>query len=279
MFNWEQSTYTLIIGIATGAVLVLPFTGKIYDGRRKLIGKIRQRGWYTIIAFGISVSLGVDKDKQAKKDQSADKSRDSIQRLKNDSINHRFTEESNAKIVNTFATSLAKYGLKYDSAQMIIEKLVKDSSKRTIQIIQRSNPKIEITSIKVDSIKNGNYFLKILLECSSDAAYNIRLKCYTIYKYKNGNYVFIKGTFENIFNLGDEAIAGGIITPFVTLHPSLPIRDILIFVKGTYENQTKQSFTYSDIVGYDFDFNVFGRMPDSTSKKIVKDLFAKNGIK
>ncbi len=65
------------------------------------------------------------------------------QQNKRDSIADIRLEKNRDQIITTFAESLAKYGLKYDSTQKVITKLILDSTKRTTTIINRNEPAID----------------------------------------------------------------------------------------------------------------------------------------
>jgi hypothetical protein len=127
--------FNIILGFLALIVLLFPFTGKVHDGRFRWFRGFTIKGWIVLAAFIASIAVNYFKDQQADKDDSEKLRLAKIEKRQDDSISRKRNYESNAKIVTTFAEALAKHGLKYDSAEKAIQKLVQDSSKKNTIIV------------------------------------------------------------------------------------------------------------------------------------------------
>lgn len=178
--------FNTILGILAFIVLILPFTGKVHDSRRKWLKGFTIRGWVVCVAFIASIVVNYLKDLQGDINDAQ-----KIQVVKNEkkqdsAIARKNTDESNAKIITTFTTALAKYGLKYDSSQKVIKKLVLDSSKKIYY--NEVKPDIDFNETKLIEYKNDSLKFSFKLICKDAAAEHVYLKSQTMFV-EHGRYV------------------------------------------------------------------------------------------
>jgi hypothetical protein len=145
----------LLVNIVACIIIYIPSTGMIIDNESRGLRRIQPRGWMLIACFVITNILSIwQYNYNKRKDFDAalkQNEKDSIATLvqekkdsKKDSIAKIDREESNDRIIRSFTGSLAEYGLKYDSTQRRIEKLVKDSVKRSVTVIEANNPTFSV---------------------------------------------------------------------------------------------------------------------------------------
>jgi len=121
--------FNTILGILGFIMVILPFTGKIHDGRRRWLRGLTTRGWIICMAFFATIIVTYLKDLQADKDEASKIQQAEIDKHKDDSISRRWNDERNAETVRAFTLTLAKYGMKYDSAENVIKKITQHPSK------------------------------------------------------------------------------------------------------------------------------------------------------
>jgi hypothetical protein len=130
----------------------------------------------TIVSTGLSTCKDAWQEKQ---NRVAQQKLEKDLRLQNDL--------SNEKLATAFGEGLKKYYLKYDTAQMIIEKLVLDSSKRTI--IKETNLPVLIVN-KIAPKKKTKSSVEYYVEFSSYQAGStgFNFYAYLIYADSSGKY-------------------------------------------------------------------------------------------
>lgn len=270
--------YNLILGFLALVVVIIPFTGEVYSRKASLIKSFTARGWTVLFAFIISILVNYFKDLQVDKD---DKAKDRVtksEKHKDDPISRKRNDESNAKIVNTFTSSLAKYNLRYDSTQNQVLRFVRDSAKKNIRVINRNNPEFDIIDINLKSIKNDTATFSIGTICKQAAGYKINLFCYVVLQNKaKTSYEFVSSLNPHIFHdlqmPGDKDYH---FEMFLNKTPKNWGRVFLLF-KGNYENLEGKKFNYKKLLLYDIDDKNFG-MPFSPYDAEVLAFYADKGI-
>ncbi|NHA06977.1 hypothetical protein G7092_24470 [Mucilaginibacter sp. HC2] len=174
--------YNLILAILAGTALIVPFTGKVHDARNKWYRKFTFRGWILFSAVVGSVIVTFLKDDHADRIEIAKNKLAETEKRKNDSIARKINNESNASIVTAFTNALAKHGLKYDSVEKVIQKLVKDSINKKTIIVSTIKPDIDINETRYLGYKNDSLSFSFQLVCKEAAAEEVNIKSQTILK-------------------------------------------------------------------------------------------------
>jgi hypothetical protein len=175
--------------------------------------------------------------------------------------------------------ALAKYDLKYDSAQRTIEKLIRDSAKKTINNIQEESPYVGIcsdTSYNVSASIDHKDSLKLNLPicCYYANASNIFVNCGIAFR-RNGNLVYVSGISKLATNY---RMPGNSHTIF---HPVIPQcssddSNIFIYVFGTYDNNNntnRKPYLINDLMKFDINLNR-RHLPSLAESKEVKRFFS-----
>jgi hypothetical protein len=138
--------------------------------------------------------------------------------------------ESEKQITET----MAKYGLKYDSATKEMRKIVSDSA------ISLPDPEVGIcikNGISLDSIENGKYQIGINICCLVSPARNIQLKIYPALKSSGILYLSSKTgnkSYYTILNYESMGSNTGRTNRIIIANPNW--EDFYILITGTYTN-------------------------------------------
>ncbi|RZL54977.1 MAG: hypothetical protein EOO93_19605 [Pedobacter sp.] len=265
----KPSLYNLIIGFFALIVLIVPFFGKTYDKRRKWFTKIRPKGWIIISAFIATViftylkdasveDLEIQKEMIVQKEK---KSSDSLSRIQND--------ESNTKTINTFTKALAVYGLKYDSTEKVIAKLVKDSSK-TSTTNNYTDPSLTIQIELVEKIDFNNRF-QFTTICNDATATSINLKCYYITEFTEKHMSGIRLGFR-VIPKKSELPNGSAFKSDVILNESREVLKYYFFITGTYKSINDKTIFMNRLYSYEVENKRFG-MPYEPKHSRILELF------
>ncbi len=183
--NISNDTLNIIIGIATLIIGLTAFG--IEFGENKYF-KFAKSLWFripTLVIFSLVIIWAtVIKDKNNDVRNSNDlRERDSVNQIDyNKSLSKASAATSTAN-----AETMAKYYLKYDSAQHKIEKIVKDSNNKKTYVVSPIKPDIEITDIKYISFRNDSLVFSSVIICHNAPASKVNIQLSTIYL-KNGIY-------------------------------------------------------------------------------------------
>jgi len=174
---------TIIIAIMQALIVIIPLKGKLSDNRSKFPRNFTKLG-YSLIVFCIitiicTILLFTTSEQEQKNTQkllqTELKNRDSINQNKIDAANEKYIFKLDSSDKNTIKL-LAQYGLKYDSSEKRIEKLVTDSANKHITIINSEDPIFNLCDVEVVN-KNTDSITFKLIFCSRDAtSYNIDFK-------------------------------------------------------------------------------------------------------
>lgn len=130
----------LIVIFASASSFIPSLAKGLIDNRRRGLKRVKPSGWATIVCYVFTVALTYfqfqhNENENKRKELKADSTqtvRDANQRRTYDSslvqMKNKF-DTSNIKVVNAFGEALGKYGLKFDSANAQLVKIVRDSSK------------------------------------------------------------------------------------------------------------------------------------------------------
>jgi len=268
--------FNTILGILGFIIVILPFTGKVHDGRRTWLRGFTTRGWIICIAFLATLIVTYLKDLQADKVDKIKAYQIKIDKIKADSISRKRNDESNAKIVNAFTSALAKYGYKYDSAENVIKKIVRDSSKK--QIIYGNSPELSMKSIQLKH-NNDSLFFDLTLTSIQAASYQINLQMYTIYDQNDDN------KYELIPIMNYDIIDGVLIpkdrdftfTARITGVNSISMKGTFYFaIKGNYKDVNKKTYLFNNIFLYEMNSKRFG---GTLNRKSLTDFLRQKNIK
>jgi hypothetical protein len=157
----EIITILLVISqLAVLAATLASAEGKPFDWRRRWFRIVNVRGWVVIIGTLLSIYLSLRSSSIQEDRRLAEKAVDQRVFEKKDSIKtalmKREKEKSDSNLMSSFATGLAEYYLKYDTAQKRIEKLVKDSINTTI--ITAAEPSLDICADGIKLIKQDSLY-------------------------------------------------------------------------------------------------------------------------
>ena len=265
--------YNVILGFLAFLILLVPFTGKVHDARNRWFKRLTARGWMVCIAFMLTMIVNYLKDEQAERnDLYKEKSRINEKKA-DESTSRKLNDESNAKTINTFTVALAKYGLKYDSTQKIIQKLIRDSSKKIVRIESAENPNIILHSIILDKTVYGTYFFKISLFCQNAPSEHINIKLSTICEVGNEYHAFNK--LSNFYS-NDGSMARGELFTFsvVCKTPQTP-QAFYFLLNGSYKNAYSNKYKVNRIYSYDLEQKNIG-VPLEPYYTEIKKFFEKN---
>jgi len=232
----------IITNIVTNLVVFITATSKISDNRKKKLSWLNRKGWVVVICIITSIILSAVQywinDNDAK-----DKEFESLQsqRIK-DSLTLVENDIRSEKIIKTFSESLAKYGLKYDSTQKVIEKLVKDSS--NVTIVNANEPDFDFCiedSKKEPGIKfirqTSDSYVFLVSFCSLTASSNnINVGLRVAYKNIYGNTKLIPGAPLEVIANNSKLNLNGI----SSMELNVPINEeaevVYFYLEGTYSN-------------------------------------------
>ncbi|MDB5143901.1 MAG: hypothetical protein JWQ66_2614 [Mucilaginibacter sp.] len=239
MINIGSNELDVTLGICAATIGILAFANEFPD--KKYLEKIKTLP-FKLIVFLIATIIGVcatiKKNSLSDEEKLAEKLNSKLEQHQNDLANRKLTDQSNAKIVNTFTSALAKYNFKYDSSQKTIIKLVRDSAKKETKITYVSHPELGIDNIQLKKITNDSLILTIGFFTKQAACYHTVVKTYTAWGEDNLSYHFIPESKPNFIN--------DVLIPLekVLMLPRIITGDI---------NQIKNGTIYFLFLGYYFD--------------------------
>jgi len=272
--------FNTILGVLAFVVLILPFTGKVHDGKSKWFRGFTVRGWLVCAAFLLSILVNYLKDLQSEKEDLAKASATNVEKRKDDSIARRRNDESSAKIVNTFTEALARHGLMYDSAEKIIQRLVKDSAKRIIKNTFGNHPELAVNNIELLRSSRDTLLFKTSFYTKQAASYHSTFKVYVV-QAEDGKQLYIipdntRGIFlkdvliplEKVLQM-PRTITGNNIQNF---------RGVFYFVFiGSYSDSDNKNFPFKVIESYSMNEKSFGAVFEPVNSQII-NLLHNNGI-
>jgi hypothetical protein len=156
-----------------------------------------------------------------------------------DSLYQKRVEESNKKIIKSFADGLAIYGLKYDSALRKIEFLVRDSTRRTIINIEGDEPFLSLCKedpivLKKSFPDHHEFDLNI---CNSLApSKNIQATVYVVSLNYSEHFSFIKAF--NLFQSNAQMDANSHTVQQLIVPAIEKFKICYFLVKGSWTNLT-----------------------------------------
>ncbi|WP_183574343.1 hypothetical protein HDF18_02865 [Mucilaginibacter sp. X5P1] len=269
--------YNAVLGLLALVVLLFPFTGKVHDGRHKgWIKGFTKRGWIVCIAFLASIGVNYLKDLQADKDDYSKIQATKTEKRKDDSIAWKRNDESNAKIVSTFTNALAKYNLKYDSAQKVVLKQVRDSARKVITITREEEPNLVLSAIVLKNIENGTYHFNITIVSQKAESEHIFVKLFICSEEDDG-YHLMNGITD--FYAKDGTLGAGEQFSFnIDLKNTNQLKSFNFLLLGKYKSVNGQTIIVNRIYSYDLSLKNIG-IPLEPYYSKIKLFFQQNGIK
>ncbi|HTE25354.1 hypothetical protein [Flavitalea sp.] len=283
---FSQIFAACIVFFTTDNLIIKRNKGQIFRPESKY--PLTKKGFILAMIFifiiGLSIWQEVDDQHEKDKTQKANKleitNRDSIaNKTQNyrDSIAFARLQESKRETIE----ALAQYGLKYDTAQKRIEKLVKDSSR--ILIVKGVEPLIKFcASSPISFVQSPDIDTVTIKICNEGAvSRNITMRFFF--------FIADKDDYEPYKNLQYLIEYRGLISPFALGTPewrnfSIPFKKeieglrLLVLVAGSYTNSdASKTFLIDDTLLFDFRLNQH-RFPVDRGKKL-KELLEAKGIK
>lgn len=263
-----SSDYNSILLVLGSATVIIPFTGKVYDGRRKWYKRFTVKGWIVIITFILSLTCSIAKDRETQNEEDLKVGIAKIEKRKDDSISRLANENSTAKVIGTFTTSLARYGLKYDSTTNEIQKSITTNIENS-----KLNPVVGILTMDRDTTKSGidlNYQL-----CSSQAtAYNIKVGIYNVLRTKKNELIYLTGT-DRKTEIDALILTNCMQLNIQTTDPESVVSHIYFYAKFDYEDEIGKKISRTELTAFDTSTNTMNYLTPKESLWI-KDFYAKN---
>jgi hypothetical protein len=272
--------YNLILTVLAGVALIVPFTGKVHDGRFKWFKRLTARGWILLVAVLGSVIITFLKDIQSDKDDANKVAVTKNEKRRDDSISRKRNDESNASIVNSFTNALAKNGLKFDSAENVIKKIVKDSTKKVIHNLYGNHPELSVKNIEIKTHKNDSLVFTISIYTKQAATYHTMLNIYTVLELEDKSYYLIPD--NRVLTISDLMIpldaTFGIPKGFRGEGARLKKGTFFFIFSGSYFDADSKKFPFKTICSYTLESNQFGSImePENTQ---LKNFLDEKGIK
>ena len=267
-----------------GLIAIIPLKGKLSDNRFDFPKNFTRLGYSLIVCCIITMICTILLFSKSEKEEDEYKTilkselstRDSIHQKRIDQANEKYILKLDSNNKNTIEL-LAKYGLKYDSSQKVIAKLVQDSSKRNITIINGDDPVLMFCSGSgiYDVIhRKDTLFFKIKL-CSEKATSKIEeLKVTTLgsksnYLDPDPNNFKLLGKDKIIQDKYSQVESNSISEIEINYSPVPYYSMIFVRIYGTYYNSDKsKKFTIDVIYGYDIEYKKFGAAMPITNRRI-----------
>ncbi|WP_316811344.1 hypothetical protein [Pedobacter heparinus] len=271
----EPALFNIILGGLALVILILPFTGKFHDGRRKWFKGFTTIGWIVFTAFLLTILVTYLKDLQSVKEDKLRLEAAKKDLEVRDSISRDREEKNNLEVI----TALAKYNLDYDSKQKAIIKLIRDSAKQVFNVKSDIQPVLDIADIILDSTAYPNYYIKIALRCTKASAYNISIKMYVISETKNGLYFFSSINSNYLIKNTDLQVEKIRTTPPIKFSETdKSIKRFHFLYVGSYQNLEGKKIPFNELLNYSFERRRMGFLPEPYNSKIL-EAFLKNGVK
>lgn len=269
---------TFLIGFLQLFIVVIPLNGKLADNRKPFLKKYTSRGKLLIACCILTLILTTIVFRISDAEE-----KEATQLLKqqlsySDSLHRIQIKETGL----TFVEALAKYGLKYDSSQKIIEKLVRDSLTHSVtNIISSEDPILEVcvpNGIKFirEEAKYFYYSLEICsnLASSSDINLNYTVLSSSELPPKQLYYISTDNVFESNGTLSSSySVTIHFVSPKITSQNM-----IYLILKGTYKNYDKtKKYTIRRIYWHNRNNNTYGLLKGA-SADVVNTYLSENKI-
>jgi hypothetical protein len=263
----------LFLLIIQSVIVIIPYQGKLSDNRSQFPKNFTKRGWILVTLCFLTIIITISIFLLSEKENNAN----SVA-LKNailETTNKASTKYSQQLDSNNKWTIelLAKYGLKYDSSQMLITKLIKDSSRKTI-IQNEINPTFDFSNeqgVQLVSKSIGVYKFNIISYSFESSTANLNAKVSAIIKLNDGTFKIVSNPI--IYGTRNLNI------PFKTYYAyemkleSIYDFEIVYFVLiGTYFNTLgTKKFELNSIRGIDLSQNKY-IAPNSVDEEEIRKL-------
>ena len=163
--------------------------------------------------------------------------------------NESFIVQNNKSIVDPFAKGLLKYGLKFDTAKLEIQRIVKDSLK--LVVYNDVKPEISYSEIMVtlsgDSIKH-----QFVLMCQQATIYNFKANVYLIAR-TNDDRLFLMGKMFP-FKFNKWVLNGTYTSTFTTFgvkgDPLANTKAYYYLIRGNYQDNKGKIFVENELIEY-----------------------------
>lgn len=259
----------IILSQLLAALIVFFTTDKIFSQTKRSYFSpkwnfpLTKKGVVLVIVFLFIIGLSIWQDFDDQAEKATVKRLNKIELSRRDSIGNGIqrTRDSIAYLrsqqsKNETIDALAQYGLKYDTTQRRIEKLVKDSSR--VMIVKGIEPLIKFCANSPVSVISSNIIDSVTIKVCNEGAVsrNITMRFFLFVSKANS-----VNSYESLEYLFDYK---GLITPFSLGYPewrnfSIPFKkeienfNLHILVTGSYTNSDgSKTFLIDDALYFDF---------------------------
>lgn len=242
---------TLVVTILTSDIFKRKSTEprQIFRGNVKRIVPYKSIGVIAVSLF--SGTIAGFQYLNEKQEANLQKVKEESIRSHSDSIASARIEKSKDETIN----ALGRYSLKYDSAQKEIERLVRDSSRKTVSIIQGPDPEFSFCvadPISPSDTTIDNIFFKINFCSYKAVSRNIKIACFLVTQNLSLTYQFQKIFFaipSGFFVNSETGFTFKLSIPKDIVHTT---KRVYVMMKGSYQNNDMTKiFPIEETILYD----------------------------
>lgn len=256
----------IIILTSTFLVAFIPFTGEAYIKPNRGLKKITLRGYLIVFLSLLGGWAAISKDKRAEQQSDIDKALAKQEQRTRDSIGEINRLKSNADIIKNYTEVMSAWGYKLDSQNMSIVKIIKDSSKNTINY--GPDPTVGVCNIEYEKIADTNIFKTYY--CFKDNPKDIQIDV-SVISAISGEYKF-RGKLNNLKSYGIAEQN----TYISKIYINNSVGNTIYFhYKGSYKNIRNEKFPVDILKSYTLSEGGFG-MPASHIETELRELINKN---
>ncbi|MFN4249294.1 MAG: hypothetical protein ACK4EY_16320 [Flavipsychrobacter sp.] len=273
---------TIAIAVLQAFILIIPISGKLSDNRRNFPNNYTKRGWFLIACSVTTIGLIWWIFSITENEEITARNNLNSQLANRDSVNSRKLDSSNRNTVKL----LAEYGLKVDSANKVLVKVIRDSSKRVV--IENIDPVLSVCDIHLTGNVLDTITIKITF-CSNDASssdYKILTHIIATDSFTNNSklvYISRKYFLEPVSRISSNNNFYNLFDFYNRSEFSL----LYFYVTGTYSNgDNSKQYSINDVYYIDLNKNRNGLLSGDSRKRIISfvkknaiELFSNNKTK
>ena len=260
-------------------IVVIPLKGRLSDNRFKFPKNFTRLGYFLISCCLATIICTILLFNISEKEQAKSESKLAIQIHESDSIHQQRIVEAGKSYLDKLdisniktITALAEYGLKYDTAQKRIERLVSDSTKKNTIIVQGNDPILGICTdkgIKLEK-KLGDTLHFILTYCHKYSPANVKISLYALGEV--GDKFKLISKTENYFSKASVLEVDGAFEIPTNVVNSTKSSTIFFYVIRTFTKQGGDKiFNYDDVYSFSLPEREAGFAIDNV-KEAIKTL-------
>ncbi|NQX41247.1 hypothetical protein SAMN05421820_107217 [Pedobacter steynii] len=254
------AVFNIALGVLSAVVVILPFTGKVYDDRYKWFKKLTVKGWIVIISFIATIGVSYIKDIYT----------DELKQ-KEDEANKKLDNKNKLEIIN----ALARYNLEYDSNQKVIIKLVKDPPKNKTAITYGNYPELAVCNISLETNTADSLFFDISFCVGHSTAYDLNLKSHMIINEYNKPLYLVPKSSNNLLIKGAKLSPKLKLTNNEGLIGSISNKNkltVYFLLSGSYKSLDGKYFEYQELCRFSLENNSWGIVVEPYRANLIKYL-------